>query len=204
MAVSEIGRKLGQPQRLPSRSRAAFTNSARASEHPRSLLLHHHEFTMECFRSKFPEKGRLDPARRPLPRTNDTILFFNNLNKGTLGHRKNKVSQIRDLLTCNEEHRIITAHKLGDTIAFISRRQVERDQIEICFTRRRQTLCNLHLPTKAGESYGASSNRPCSLSSKTNGGAADVPRRLSYTLSDTVSPICNNIPPRCFCKRSRN
>jgi len=88
---------------------------------------------MECFTSKFPEKGRLDPARRSLPRTNDTILFFNNLNKGTLGHRKNKVSQIRDLLTCNEEHRIITAHKLGDTIAFISQRQVERDQIEMFY-----------------------------------------------------------------------
>ena len=156
------------------------------------------------FNSKFPEKGRLDPARRFLPQTNDTILSSNNLIEGTLEHRKNKVSQIRDLLTCNEEHRIITAHKLGDTIAFISRRQVERDQIEICFSRRRQTLCNLHLPTKAGESYGASSNRPCSLSSKTNGGAADVPRRLSYTLSDTVPPICNNIPPRCSCKRSRN
>jgi hypothetical protein len=156
------------------------------------------------FNPKFPEKGRLDLAWRFLLQTNDTILSSNNLIEGTLEHRKNKVSQIRDLLTCNEEHRIITPHKLGDTTAFISRRQVERDQIEICFTRRRQTLCNLHLPTKAGESYGASSNRPYSLSSKTNGGAAGVPRRLSNTLSDTAPPICNNTSPRCFCNRSRN
>jgi hypothetical protein len=159
---------------------------------------------MESFKSKFPEKGWLDPARRSLPRTNDTILFSNNLNKGILEHCKNKENWIRELCTCIEEHRITAPRKLGDTIAFISRRQVERDQTEICFTRRRQTLCNLHLPTKAVESYGASSNRPCSLSSKTNGGVADVPRRLSNTLSDTAPPICNNTSPRCFCNRSRN
>jgi hypothetical protein len=75
---------------------------------------------------------------------------------------------------------------------------------DIYSTRRSQTICDLHFPTKAGESYGIPPIRLSSSSSNANGGAAGVPRRLSNTASDTAPPICDDTSPRCFCKKSRN
>jgi hypothetical protein len=64
-------------------------------------------------------------------------------------------------------------------------------------------LRNLHLLTKADESYGASFNWFCSSSSNTNEGAPGVPRRLSKMLSRMAPLNFNSASPQCFCKRSR-